>query len=124
MAVVYECAYYKSFAEISLSVSVLLCEWAHLLKCGETLESSKGSARCLLDANVQNMDKTSIAPLAKHLDYGNLTYREGTAINLRKVVFNFNFCIFPLLSPDVVMYLGLGILIFLFYTMYVRALIY
>ena len=84
--VTHECAYYKSFAEISLSVGVLLCEWAHLLKCGETLESFKEICKMSIrDANVQNMDKASIAPLVKHLDYGNLTYREGTdTFHLRK----------------------------------------
>lgn len=82
----HECAYYKSFAEISLSVGVLLREWAHLLKCGETLESFKEICKMSIrDANVQSMDKTSIAPLVKHLDYGNLTCREGTAtFHLRK----------------------------------------
>lgn len=55
-----ECAYYELFAEISLSVSVRLCEWAHLLKCGKTLGLFKALCEMSIrDANAQDMDKTS-----------------------------------------------------------------
>lgn len=48
------------FAEISLSFSVLLCEWAHLLKCGKTLRPFKMLCKMSIrDANVQDMDRTS-----------------------------------------------------------------
>lgn len=59
--VIRECAYYEPFAEISLSVSVFFCEWAHLLKCGKTLGPFKALCEISIrDANVQDTDKTSI----------------------------------------------------------------
>jgi hypothetical protein len=54
-----ECAYYKPFAETSLSVHVLL-EWAHLLNCGKTLGLFKALCEMsIMDANVWDMDKSN-----------------------------------------------------------------
>lgn len=115
------------FAEISLSLQVLLCEWAHLLKCGKTLRPFKALCKISIrDANVQDMDKTS-SSTCETFELGKFNLeRSAATFHLRKVL-NFSYlhillAPFPLLSPDVVMHSVLGILTFLFYTMYLRAL--
>lgn len=115
------------FTEISLSLSVLLCEWAHLRKCGKTLRPFKVLCKMSIrDANVQDMDKTS-SSTCETFELGEFNLERSTAtFHLRKVL-NFSYlhiflAPFPLLSSDMVMHSVLGILPFLFYTVYLRAL--
>lgn len=117
------------FVEISLSVSALLCEWAHLRKCGKTFRPFKVLCKMSIrDANVQDMDKTS-SSTCETFELGEFNLERSTAtFHVRKVL-NFSYLHillipFPLLSPGVVMHSVLGFLTFFFYTVYLRALTY